>query len=125
MGRKSLYLIMAAGLLAAICFVYYRFDPALCGFFPRCPFRAMTGYLCPGCGSQRVVHSLLHLDFTAAFRYNAYLVFLFPYAALAVFAAIFRVRCNGLYRVVNSRVSMLSFATVTVAWWGLRNVFGW
>lgn len=125
MRSKVLYLTVAAGILAAICFLYYRFNPQTCAFFPRCPFYVLTGYLCPGCGSQRVVHSLLHLDLASAFRYNAYLVLLLPYAALAVFAAAFRVRCNWLYRIVNSRVSMLSFAVVTVVWWGVRNVFGW
>lgn len=125
MRSRVIYLTLAAGLLAAICFVYYRFDPSASGFFPRCPFFAMTGYLCPGCGSQRVVHSLLHLDFSAAFRYNAYLVILLPYAVLAVFAAIFRMRCNYFYRAVNSRASMLSFAFATVLWWVVRNVVGW
>lgn len=125
MPRKTLFTIMAAGALAAICFIYYRFNPSSCGFFPRCPFYVLTGLLCPGCGSQRVFHSLLHLDFVAAFRLNAYLVFMLPFAALSAFAAAFRLRFNRLYRVVNSRASMVSFAALTVAWWVARNVFGW
>ena len=28
--------------------------------FPRCPFLLLTGLYCPGCGSQRAVHALLH-----------------------------------------------------------------
>lgn len=120
--RRLLIILLAAGLLAAFCFVYYRFDPSQSGFFPRCPFFALTGCLCPGCGSQRVVHALLHLDFAAAFSINPYLVLMLPLAAALVFAAIFRVRYNGFYCLVNSRPVMIGFVVVTVAWWVWRNV---
>ena len=42
----------AAGLVAA-------FDPATTWWFPSCPFYALTGWLCPLCGSLRAVHALL------------------------------------------------------------------
>ena len=45
--------------------------------FPKCLFFSLTGLQCPGCGSQRALHSLLHLDLVAALRYNAYMVFLY------------------------------------------------
>ncbi|MBX2828712.1 MAG: DUF2752 domain-containing protein [Flavobacteriaceae bacterium] len=31
---------------------------------------ATTGIYCPGCGSQRALHSLLHLDFKSVVSYN-------------------------------------------------------
>lgn len=120
--RRLLIILLAAGSLAAFCFVYYSFDPSQSHFFPRCPFFALTGYMCPGCGSQRVVHALLHLDFAAAFRINPYMVLMLPLVAASVFAAIFRVRYNGFYRLVNSRPVMIGFVVVTVAWWVWRNV---
>src|SRR5580693_9291812 len=36
------------------------FDPATSGIFPPCPFRYLTGWYCPGCGSLRAIHQLLH-----------------------------------------------------------------
>jgi hypothetical protein len=39
--------------------------------FPRCPFLSLTGFQCPGCGSQRAIHQLLHGNFAASFRLNA------------------------------------------------------
>lgn len=82
----------------------------------------LTGYLCPGCGSQRAIHALLHCDVAAAFCVNPYLVLMLPLAAASVFAAIFRVRYNGFYRLVNSRPVMIGFVVVTVVWWVGRNV---
>lgn len=38
--------------------------------FPRCPFLSLTGFKCPGCGSQRAMHYLLHGDVMAAARMN-------------------------------------------------------
>jgi len=41
------------------------------GILPVCPTKALFGIDCPGCGSLRMIYSLLHLDVAAAVRYNA------------------------------------------------------
>lgn len=38
--------------------------------FPKCVFNSITGYYCPGCGSQRAIHSLLHLNFAGVIDNN-------------------------------------------------------
>lgn len=53
--------------LAALFFVL---DPAKHEIFPRCLFNSLAGYYCPGCGSQRAVHSLFHLDFAGVVSQN-------------------------------------------------------
>jgi len=58
----------------ALIVIYYFFDPTKSGWFPRCPLKLLTGYECAGCGVQRSFHSLLHLRFVEAFRYNALFV---------------------------------------------------
>ena len=67
--------------LALICgtFIYFKYDPVNFALFPKCPFLALTGYQCPGCGSQRAIHSLLHLNVSEAFHQNALLVLSLPY----------------------------------------------
>lgn len=35
------------------------FDPATTWWFPSCPFHAVTGWLCPLCGSLRAIHALV------------------------------------------------------------------
>ncbi len=56
----------------------YVFDPARSGFYPLCPFHAVTGLHCPGCGSGRALHQLLHGNVLAAMRLNPLAVVLLP-----------------------------------------------
>jgi hypothetical protein len=37
----------------------FAFDPSATWWFPSCPIHALTGWLCPFCGSLRAVHALL------------------------------------------------------------------
>ena len=65
--------------------VLFIFNPATSGFYPFCPLHRLTGWLCPGCGSLRAIHELLHGNVVAAFRLNALLVVALPVlAGLAV-----------------------------------------
>jgi hypothetical protein len=41
------------------------------GILPVCPTKALLGIDCPGCGSLRMIYSLLHFDMAAAARFNA------------------------------------------------------
>ena len=68
--------------------LYYNFDPEESVFFPKCPFQLLTGLECPGCGSQRAIHALLHLDILSAFQYNALLIISIPYILLLLIAKI-------------------------------------
>jgi hypothetical protein len=77
--RKVLkWSIVLVALVAGVS-LYYLLDPADYDFFPSCPFYTLTGYKCPGCGSQRAIHHLLNLDIPSAFRENALLVTALPY----------------------------------------------
>jgi hypothetical protein len=51
--------------------LFFVLDPAEHILFPRCIFNTITGYYCPGCGSQRAIHSLLHFNLTGVVSYNA------------------------------------------------------
>ena len=41
---------------------YFAVDPATFPFMPQCVFHRLTGLQCVGCGSQRMLHALLHGD---------------------------------------------------------------
>jgi len=71
---KFLGALLAAGLIG----VYFLLDPEQ-HFFPKCPFLWLSGWKCPGCGSQRAVHHLLHGDVLEALRINFLFVLAFPY----------------------------------------------
>lgn len=67
--------IAVAGLALLIC---YR----LTGHGLPCIFRALTGYLCPGCGMTRAVVAILDGNFAKAWQYNALSLTLLPVLAL-------------------------------------------
>ncbi|MFN8034642.1 MAG: DUF2752 domain-containing protein [Acidimicrobiia bacterium] len=54
-------------------------DPAR-GVFPMCPFHAVTGLWCPGCGATRAAHALLHGHVVTALHDNVLLVLAVPFA---------------------------------------------
>jgi hypothetical protein len=56
-------------------------NPARGGWFPPCPLHAATGLYCPGCGSTRAIHDLLHVDLAGAFTLNPLLVLVAPVMA--------------------------------------------
>jgi hypothetical protein len=62
------------GLAASGLAVLFLFDPAQHGFYPRCALYRTTGLLCPGCGTLRAMHQLLHGQVAAAMHYNALVV---------------------------------------------------
>ena len=53
-------------------------------FFPACPFRTLTGFACPGCGSTRGLHRLVHGDVIGAFEFNPLMVLSLPFLLYAL-----------------------------------------
>jgi hypothetical protein len=58
-------------------------DPATTWWMPSCPFYALTGWLCPLCGSLRALHALLRADLVAALSFNPLLIVGLPLALIA------------------------------------------
>jgi hypothetical protein len=74
---KVASVVAGGGALALLLFV----DPATSAVFPPCLFRLATGWQCPGCGSARAIHELLHGDVYAAMALNPFAVSVAPVAA--------------------------------------------
>jgi hypothetical protein len=53
-------------------------DPTEHGHYPTCPFLALTGLYCPGCGSLRMVHALAHGHVAEGFGRNPLAFLLIP-----------------------------------------------
>ncbi len=70
----ALLLIIAAALI-----IYTQYNPEENAFFPRCIFYSLTGFKCPGCGSQRAIHHLLNGNLSQAFLMNPLLIAAIPY----------------------------------------------
>lgn len=50
---------------------YIVVNRLLLGWFIVCPFRALTGYPCPGCGLTHAGKALVKLNFHASFEFHA------------------------------------------------------
>ena len=70
-GLRAAALVGGAVAIAIVLFVY---DPAATRFFPPCPFRTLSGWYCPGCGSLRAAHALLHGELWRALTFNPAMV---------------------------------------------------
>lgn len=75
-GRAAANCILAAGMAGSA--VLFRFSPQKYSFYPRCPFYALTGHSCPGCGATRAIAELLHGHVAAALHFNAAVTLLLP-----------------------------------------------
>lgn len=123
--RRSLVITVVIVLLLVFGFIYYAIDPATSTVFPRCTFLTLTGYKCPGCGSQRAIHALLNGDIKGALDYNAMLIVAIPWIALCLFAEGQRTRRPRLYERLNAPLLIWLFLVAVLAWWLLRNIFNW
>ncbi|MGU3501928.1 DUF2752 domain-containing protein [Mycobacterium sp. C31M] len=111
--------VIGAGIGVAGALAYIGLgDPHRPGFFPTCPFRALTGWECPACGGLRMTHDVLHGDLAAAVTDNLFLLIAIP--ALLGWLAMRR---------RQGRTLMPPAATVTVivallVWTVVRNLPG-
>jgi hypothetical protein len=116
--------LVAAGCAGAGA-VVFALDPETPGHYPTCPFLALTGWYCPGCGTTRAVHALLHGDAGLALQRNPLTV-----AALVVLAAAFALWSQRLWRGaprtwVAPPWVLYGLLGLILGFWALRNVPGW
>lgn len=79
---RNTHRITAAAMVAlAACAaaVLFAGDPTRPGLFPPCPLHFLTGIYCPGCGSTRALHELLHGHLRAAAGFNLIMLLALPF----------------------------------------------
>ncbi|MDO9455098.1 DUF2752 domain-containing protein [Nocardioides sp.] len=111
--------LAAAGVLRTV-------DPHQSGHYPTCPFLAVTGVWCPGCGSLRALHDLLHLDLVGGLQRNPLAVA--GVAALAVAWVCWGLRLAGRDAPHPTRIGprwIWALLGLVLAFAVLRNVPGW
>jgi hypothetical protein len=117
-------LAVAATLLAALALLLL--DPAEVGRSVDCPFHWATGLYCPGCGSLRAMHAMLHGQIVPALHSNALAVIAVP--AVLLLAAPLPTRTGAgrsLERLVLSPVLSRTFLIAVLAFWVARNLPFW
>lgn len=116
--------ITLAGATVAGCAYLALVDPNPKGaLYPGCPFRALTGFDCPGCGITRALHALLTGNPLRAFDHNALVMTIVVITAvwLAVNAVRRRMARPPLRVELTTRMAW-GLGAVVVAFWLLRNL---
>jgi hypothetical protein len=126
--RNRFRLVAVAAVSAAVTgalAIIYCYDPAE-GGYPLCLFHQLTGLHCPGCGTLRAIHQLLHGNVSAALASNPLAVGLLP-ALIASAVWTLGIRRRSAKQTTSSRPrGAFNWAwfllLVVVAFWILRNV---
>ncbi len=110
-----------AGAAVAALAVLLRYDPhAGIPWLPICPFKAMTGLDCPGCGGTRATWDLMHLDFGRAMQDNAMVFVILPALALGWLAWVRRATTGRPARHMPRWLPIVAVC-LAVSWTVLRN----
>lgn len=105
--------------------VYFVFSPESSqNYFPPCPFHLATGLDCPGCGSQRAIHHLLHLDIRLAFLRNPLLVIAIPYILLGLYFEYYggKERFPHIRQTFFGKKATIAVFIIIMAYWIGRNI---
>jgi hypothetical protein len=122
-GERPFWVGVSVALVALAAGVLRVFNPASAWFFPPCPFRALTGYLCPGCGTLRALHELLNGHLAAAFRLNPLMMLLLPYVGYSgASSALETVFGQALPRVFIRPAYIWMLLAIILLFWILRNI---
>lgn len=103
--------------------ILFFVDPETTPLFPPCPFYWLTGLWCPGCGSGRALHALLHGEMLRALDYNSLMVVSLPFLAYAgVSGLILSFRGKGLPRMLHGRYWGWFVVCLVILYWIARNI---
>lgn len=118
-SKKHKWLIVIA-VVVLIGVAYYIIDPVMHKWVPKCPFLLLTGWKCPGCGSQRAIHALVHGDIIEVFRQNA--LFL-PSIAYIISIVASRLK-PSLHDKLTGQIAIWTYFGIIIVFWISRNIFG-
>lgn len=76
--RRRLFRVLRGLGIVLLLGLGYALWGSVTGLWLPCPFHALTGLECPGCGVTRMCLALLRLDFAAAWAANPGLLLLSP-----------------------------------------------
>jgi len=113
---------LTAGVLVAL-IALFAVDPRQSRWFPHCPFHALTGFYCPGCGTLRAIHELLHGRVLEALSLNPLTVAFVPFLGYwLVSRAVCRLLARPRPTVFIPAFWIWGLFAVIVLFWVLRNI---
>ena len=124
MVKKKTPVILLFSFLLVAGLVFYFYSPLNSSFYPSCIFKSFTGLSCPGCGSQRAFHELLHFNFSAAFAYNPLFIVSIPYGLALLFLTQTSAgqKLPAIYRLLTGKITLLIIGLIVLAFFIFRNL---
>lgn len=121
-GKRRITIATAIALLISLTMFYFIVDPEMSRIMPQCIFHRLTGLDCPGCGSQRLIHALLHADFRSAWHHNPFLFCLIPVILVYTWLEFFPSKTPRLFRIFHSTAMIVAIGVAIIVWGILRNI---
>ena len=110
---------MAAGGLSFV----YLLDPETSDLYPTCPFLALTGFYCPGCGTLRALHQLTRGHPVAALDLNPLMMLLLPFIGYFLASHAMLAVTGQPLRTFFVRPALIwALLGVVLVYWLLRNI---
>lgn len=121
MDRLIAILITAGCALGAVLLFYI--DPVKTQWLPPCMFHYFTGLYCPGCGSSRGLHQLMHGNLIGAWHYNPLMVLCLPLMGYVVAGYAVRALMGRQIKPISFSPRMAKLIVIVItSYWILRNV---
>ncbi|MFD0905563.1 DUF2752 domain-containing protein [Actinomadura sediminis] len=112
-------MVLTAGVVGYVAAV----DPNEQGHYPTCPFLALSGYQCPGCGALRTVHAVAHGQLGEAVALNVFTVAMLPVLLFFwVRWAVARARDRPTRTKAADPRLIWAFFAVVIVFWVVRNL---
>ena len=116
------FVLLGLAALPCLALVYAR-NPEEPGLYPPCLFYSLTGLHCPGCGTLRGLHQLLHGNLLAAIGYNPYSMLALPLIGYAFLSALLATTWDRRLPTVFVHPALIwGLLAAVLAFWALRNV---
>lgn len=128
-SQPARWFSLATLISMALAFLFL-FDPASFIFYPPCPFHEITGFYCPGCGSLRSLHQLLHGHPLEALNLNPLMVLSLPFIGYILISChLDSLRLRKPSSLVSSPRPVWLLLGIILIFWILRNIplypFSW
>lgn len=109
--------ILAAGIF------YYAINPSTSVYTPKCPFHLLTGFHCPGCGSQRAIHEILHGNIWIGLQHNFLILFLIIIASYKAYTSFINESSEKkTENLLQNKVAPWLILALVLGFWILRNI---
>lgn len=108
----------------ALIAVYLGMSRLTGGWMVRCPLKWLTGWSCPGCGSQRALMALTRGDWQEALTVNLLLPPAIIYLALLWVGYVWgdNAKVMRMYDAITSAKALAVAAAVIIGWFVVRNL---